>query len=495
MKKAMLLAFSILVGNCFISYSQDKTRFYSLDDIIGISQDQSPDALIARQTFRSSYWDFRSYQASNLPALTFTSTLPNINQSVTSQSINGVQSYASYKGISARANLGLTQKIGITGGTVSINSSLDAQHNANQPDSIVSTPFLSNPINIVLNQPLFTYNAYRWDRKIKPLKYSIARKKYLEDIEQISITATNYFFALLQAQVEKKISITNLSNYDTLYRIAKGRYQLGKIAENDLLQLELSYLKAQAQVENADLALDNAQFRLKSYLRIQDTLRIVLLPPANVKFFKINPAEAVALAIENSSNALDFKKRLLEGASSVNQAKTEGRFDANIYAVIGLNKTASTIPEAYKNPGDERQVSLGLTIPIVDWGVARGRINVAQSQMEIIKNGVEQDSIDFQQNVYLKVIQFNMQQNQLMIAAKSDTVARKSYEVTKGRYLIGKINSILDLNNAQIETDNSQKNYYYALQTFWRSYFEIRKMTLYDFTKDKPIEFDLKNFK
>jgi outer membrane protein TolC len=88
-----------------------------------------------------------------------------------------------------------------------------------------------------------------------------------------------------------------------------------------------------------------------------------------------------------------------------------------------------------------------------------------------------------------------MQQNQLMIAAKSDTVAKKSYEVTKGRYLIGKINSILDLNNAQIETDNAEKNYFYALQTFWRSYYEIRKMTLYDFLNNTPIEFNLKDFK
>jgi outer membrane protein TolC len=427
-----------------------------------------------------------------LPALSFNATLPDINQSITSQSIDGVQSYASYKFISARANLALTQKIGITGGTVSVNSYLSAQHNADQPNP---TPYLSYPVNIELSQPIFTYNSYRWDRKIKPLKYSIAKRKYLEDIEQISITATNYFFSLLQAQVEKKISITNLSNYDTLYRIAQGRYQLGKIAENDLLQLELSFLKAQAQVENADLALDNAQFRFKSYLRIQDTMRVILIPPGNVNFFKIDPATAVTYAIQNSSTGLDFKKRMLEGASSVNMAKTDGRFDANIHALIGLQQSASTLPDVYQNPADQRQVSLGLTIPIVDWGVARGRIKVAQSQMEITRNAVEQDSIDFQQNVYLKVIQFNMQQNQLKIAAKSDTVARKSYEVTKGRYLIGKINSILDLNNAQIETDNSEKNYYYALQTFWRSYYEIRKLTLFDFVKNKPIEFDLKDFK
>jgi outer membrane protein TolC len=486
---ALLLAF---FGFNHHTSGQSKTRELTLAEAISIAKSQSPDALIAKQTFSNSYWEFRSYQASNLPALSLTATLPNVNQTITSQSVDGVQSYASYKYISAQANLALTQKIGITGGTISMNSYLSGIHNV---DYANPAPFLSYPVNLELTQPIFTYNPYRWDRKIKPVKFAQAKRKYLEDTEQISITATNYFFSLLQAQVEKKIALTNLSNYDTLYRIAKGRYQLGKIAENDLLQLELNFLKAQASVENADLALDNAQFQFKSYLRLQDSTRVILLPPANIQFFKIDPEKAVQLANENSSTALDHKKRLLEAASAVNFAKTDGRFDANIHALIGLQQSGPTIPEAYLNPADQRQVSLGLTIPILDWGVAHGKIKMAQSQENIVKNSVEQEAIDFQRNVYLKVIQFNMQQNQLKIAAKSDTVARKSYEVTKGRYLIGKINSILDLNNAQIETDNSQKNYYFALQTFWRNYYEIRKLTLYDFQQDEPLRFDLRDYK
>ena len=472
--------------------AQVKTRQLTLAEAIDISKAQSPDALTAKQTFRNSYWEYRSFTASNLPSLTFTSTLPDINQTITSQSVNGQQSYASYKYISARANLALTQKIGITGGSVSINSYLSGQHNVDYPNP---NPILTYPVNIELNQPLFTYNPYRWDRKIKPLKYSMAKRKYVEDCEQIAITATNYFFTLMQAQVEKKIALTNLSNYDTLYRIAKGRFQLGKIAENDLLQLELNFLKAQAQVENADLSLDNAQFRFKSYLRIQDSAKIILVAPNNIRFFRIDPVKAVDLAVKNSSTALDYKRRLLEAASAVNYAKLNGRFDANIHALIGLQQSGPTIPDAYHNPADQRQVSIGLTIPIVDWGVARGQIKMAQSQEEIVKNSVEQEFIDFQRNVYLQVVQFNMQQNQLRIAAKSDTVAKKSYDVTKGRYLIGKINSILDLNNAQMETDNAEKNYYSALQVFWNSYFSIRKLTLYDFLSEQPLPFNLKDIK
>ena len=483
----------MLSGGNSDALAQYQTRYLSLDQAIEISKSQSPDALNAKQTFRKSYWEFRSYQASNLPSLGLTSTLPNITQSISPYlNPDGTQTYVSSKYISAQANLALTQKIGITGGTISVNSFLSGVNNVN---SEISKSYLSYPVNIELNQPIFTYNPYRWDRKLKPLKYSLSKRKYIEDIEQIAITTTNYFFTLLQAQVEKKIALTNLSNYDTLYRIAKGRYQLGKIAENDLLQLELNFLKAQAAVENADLALDNAQFRFKSYLRMQDSIPVVLLPPGNISFFKIDPLRAVNLGNENSSTSLDFKRRLLEAASALNYAKLNGRFDAQIHALIGLQQSGPTIPDAYLNPLDQRQVSVGLTIPIVDWGVARGQIKMAQSQEEIVKNSVEQEIIDFQRNVYLKVVEFNMQQNQLKIAAKSDTVARKSYEVTKGRYLIGKINSILDLNNAQIETDNSEKNYYFALQTFWRSYYEIRKMTLFDFLKNEPLPFDLRNFK
>ena len=486
----LLIAALTLVANCL--QAQQKIRQLSLNEAIGISKAQSPDALNARQTFRTSYWEYRNFLASNLPALTLTGTTPNITQNIQSQQVNGVQSYYSYKFISAQANLALIQKIGITGGTVAVNSYLNGTYNVDQPNP---TPYVSYPVNIELNQPIFTYNSYRWDKKILPLKYSQAKKKFLEDIEQISITTTNYFFALLQAQIEKKIAIINLSNYDTLYHIAKGRFQLGKIAENDLLQLELSFLKAQAQVENANLSLENAQFMFKSFLRLQDSTNIILIPPDGMNFFHIDPANAVNLAVENSSSMLDFNRRTLEAASQVNYAKMNGRFDANIHAVIGLQQQAATIPDVYSNPADQRQVSLGLTIPIVDWGVASGKIKIAQAQQVIVKNSVEQGIIDFQRNVYLKVVQFNMQQNQLKIAAKSDTVARKSYEVTKGRYLIGKINSILDLNNAQIETNNAEKNYYVALETYWRGYYEIRKLTLFDFIKKTTLQFDLKDIK
>jgi len=84
-----------------------------------------------------------------------------------------------------------------------------------------------------------------------------------------------------------------------------------------------------------------------------------------------------------------------------------------------------------------------------------------------------------------------MQQNQVIIAAKSDTVAQKGYDITKARYLIGKI-SITDLNIAQQEADNSKSNYVNALRTYWVNYYELRQITLYDFENHRQILIDYK---
>jgi len=450
MKK--LLFFSLLViisgiWNC--TSAQIIPRQLTLQDAIEIAIEQSPDALNSKQAFRVSFWNYRNFKASYLPSLTFESNIPQYENTVRvlTDPTSKQEVFIPVQYLQADAKLSISQQVGFSGGRVSLESRLTGIYNI-LPDS---ASFNSVPINLSIFQPLFMYNSYKWDKKIKPLQYSQAKQKYLEDVEQINITTTNFFFNLLNAQIELKIAYTNLSNYDTLYTIAKGRYQLGKIAENDLLLLELNFLKAQASVENGELDLDNAIFRFRSYLRIKDTIPIVLIPPSNISFFTINPNEAIALARENSSTYIDFQRRLLIAASEVNAAKLNERFDAMLSASIGLTDNGATLGGVYQTPMSHSEViGLNIVIPIYDWGVARGRIKIAESQEEIEKTSVEQETLDAQQNVYLKVIQFNMQQNLVTIAAKSDTVARKNYAVTKGRYLIGKINSILYLNNAQI---------------------------------------------
>ncbi|HCT69863.1 MAG TPA: TolC family protein, partial [Bacteroidales bacterium] len=256
-----------------------------------------------------------------------------------------------------------------------------------------------------------------------------------------------------------------------------------------MLQIELSLLNARAAVESASLEVEMKMFSLKSFLRIPEDVSLQLIAPSAPAAPVIDAQLAVNEGRENRSDALAFDRRMIVAESGVNKAKAENRFNANLYAVYGLTQSSSDFSKVYKNPQDQQRLVLGIQVPILDWGLTRGKIKLAESDRELERTAVQQEMIDFDQEIFLKVMQFNMQRRQLEIAAKSDTVAVKRYEVTKQRYLIGKI-GIIDLNLAQTEKDNAQQGYIASLSSYWRSFYELRKLTLFDFIEGRRILFN-----
>jgi outer membrane protein TolC len=144
---------------------------------------------------------------------------------------------------------------------------------------------------------------------------------------------------------------------------------------------------------------------------------------------------------------------------------------------------------AYVDPEDQQRLRIGFEIPILDWGLGRGRYKMAQSAEDVIKTNVLQSRSDFEQQIFLQVMQFNLQDDQLRIASKADTIAEKRYEVTKQRFLIGKID-VLDLNVALEEKDVARRGYVQALRNYWDYFYSLRILTLYDWIRDAKLEED-----
>lgn len=491
MIKARIISFLAVILFTYAAYSQQDTVFLSLDDALRIANAQSAEALIAKQNFRIDYWNYRSFKADYLPSVTLDAWLPNYAQSFQSFAREGLPNeYQLNRNAEIGTKMTINQKVGFTGGNVFVRSDLSRANNT--VNDSLSINYVSTPISIGYSQPIFKYNAYRWDKKLEPIKYEKAKRKYLEDAEQVAISTVNHFFNLLLAQIEKGIAEKNLNNYDTLFRVAKGRYQLGKIAENELLQLELNYLMAKASVDNASLNYENMFFRLKSYLRIKGGLAIKLLPPADTWHGIVSTSVALAEAKKNTVASLEFQERMISAESKVQQARMDGRFDADLYVEYGLGQNSDDISKVYQDPSETQRVNLGITMPLLDWGKARGQIKVAESGYELEQTSVEQEMIDFEQNIFLNVMEFNMQKDQLFIAAKADTVAQKRYDITQKRYMIGQVNDVLELNNAQIDNDSARKGYYSALRNYWINYYQLRKITLYDFIDSKMLIFDIR---
>jgi outer membrane protein TolC len=487
MKRVILILIIILSVLVTPDLNSQEIKRLTLDEVIMLAAEQSPNALMAKHRFRSSYWQYRTFVAEYRPLLTLNGTVPNYSSAYNRVWNSAAQEYeyVAVNVLQTQGALSLTQNIGPTGGTISLNS--DITHEVDfERDSY---KYITSPLNIVLTQPLFRYNELKWQKKIEPLKYEEARKTYLREVENVRIMAVQNFFSLALAQINREIAETNMQNADTLYQIAKGRYNLGTIAEDELLQMELSYLNAGTAINESEINLRDREIRLRSFLGFNQNVRLELLIPSYIPELEVEVADVLRLAEENNPDLIALERQLVEAQSSVAQAKAEKSLNANLTASYGLRDQDPDFNMAYSDPDRQQSVRLGFSMPILDWGLGRGRYKMARSSQELTQVQVEQSRIDFEQNLMLDVQQFNLQDDQVRIAAKSDTVAAKMFEVTKQRFLIGKID-VLELNNADTKKDQNKRSYIQALSNYWVYFFNMRSLTLYDFLNQKPLETD-----
>jgi outer membrane protein TolC len=485
MKKLLLLATISLFLLPFQNSNSQELKKLTLDDVMKLAEEQSPNALMAKNRFRASYWQYRTFKAEYRPSLTLTGTTPYYSTAF-ERVWNSQDTTWDYKSTNILRNLGslaLSQNIGFTGGTIYLNSDLTLENDFERN----TRNYITVPISIGLTQPLFRYNSLRWQKKTEPLKYSAAKQTYLSNIEAVHMQAVMNFFSLALAQSNKQISEMNFANADTLYKIAQGRFQLGTIAENELLELQLSWLNTETARKEAEMNLRDREIRLKSFLGFTDNVKLELILPTEIPPLQVNSQEVLELAKANNPEILNQELTVLTAQSNVAQAKAEKGLNANLIASFGTRDQDRYFDLAYKKSNQQQNIRLGITMPIIDWGLGRGRYKVAQYNLDLAQVTSDQALVDFEQNLILDVEQFNLQKAQVAVAAKSDTVAMRMYEVTKQRFLIGKI-AILELNNADTKKDQNRRAYIQALQNYWNYYYNMRSLALFDFLNRKPLE-------
>lgn len=490
--KRLHLIFILTIFFVGTIFAQNDLTF-TIDEVIELAKEQSPEGIQAKHSFRASYWQYRSYKAGFLPSLVFSATAPNFSRAMTAvQQEDGTYLYRQDYSNRLMGALNIEQNVPLTGGQISIGSNL-SRTDIFGDDGYVQ--YLSSPLSVAYTQSLFGLNSIKWDKKVEPLRFEEAKKRYLSATENVSIIAIRYFFNLAEAQQRVSIAEFNRANNDSLYRIAKGRYNIGTIGENEMLQSELNYMNACATVNDDLLNLAASKNRLRSFLGFNESVNISIIIPQEAPKMALDVEKVMELAKQNNPNLLAFERQLIEAQRNVAAAKAARGFSADLYMQFGLDQrsgtreNSGTISDAYKKPGDMERIQLGVRIPILDWGKGKGRVKMAQSNEELTKVQVQQAITDFEQDVVLQVNQYNMQAEQYQITAKADTIAKKRYTVSMQRYLTDKID-ITEMNNAQNDRENANLRSVSALRNYWTYYYTIRQLTLYDLLNNKPLETD-----
>jgi outer membrane protein TolC len=459
----------------------------TLDEAIAIAQDSSLRAFIEKNRYLSDYWDFRTYQAEYLPTLRLEATPFNYERAVREEYNSQEEEYQfiQNESLNSYANLSLTQNIPFTGGRIYIDSDLGRIQNIGG-----KIEYSSTPIRIGLRQDLFDFNWFKWEKLTEPVEFERSKKEFFQASQEIANNTIYYFFEMLFAQIELRIAQNDYTNAETLYNDGLRRQEKDSISLEDIYSLELSLMDASSNLERADSRFRRAQTRLLSFLRLNKSLDVELVPPDEIYEIDIDDQLAIEMARRNNPDILDFRLSRLYAERSVEEAR-KSRYSANLNVSMGLNQTTddNRIRSVYQDLENQQRVRVSMNIPIIDWGLSKKRLKLAQSNQEVVLARMEQEEIDFDENVRRTVEEFNMQKKLVERAAKADTLAQMMYDVTQQRYMDGEID-IIKLNSAQNRKNSAREDYFEELEEYWEYFYEIRELTLFDFINNRELQID-----
>lgn len=481
-----LIVYLLLAWATQLAYAQE----LSLQDALAKARANSPLAQQVRSRFKAESWRFKANKALLQPQLELNAQVPGFTRAINQiPQPDGSILFRPQSQNFSSVTMSLSQNLLATGGTLSLNSGLSRiDLFENQGTANPSLYWRSAPLFLSYSQPLFRINRIKWNWQQQKISYDEATRIQLEQLEDLNLQVVAAYFKVLIAGVQLKNAEYNLRNNDTIFRISQGRYGIGKIAENELLQVELGLMNARNAVEQSSVRKLTSEKELRNLLgEFENEGQIAVNLPYLVPRAKADPEKAKAEARENRS---DFKTlELSENMARMNLRSNQisRRFSADLTLSVGYNQTATNLGDAFQNLQSQQSAFIGINVPLHNSGRNKALVKQAESELDAVMQNIRNQKNQIEIEVFNQVMQLRQLEASLEISAKSDTIAQRRYEMAKNRYLIGKID-ITNLTIAQQEKDEALINYLQTLQQYWLAWYGLRRATLYDFESGNKIK-------
>lgn len=481
--KSCLLTAAIISGTCAM---QAETRILSLEQAIGVAADSSLTAFKNRHLYAAGFWEWTSYRAARLPSVSMNLTPAKYYRYITQRYDyeQNLDVYRPQQIYSAAASVQASQNVDFLGGTLFAETSLEYMRNLG---NVVGNQYAATPMRVGYRQDLVGFNQFKWERRIEPLKYETVKREFIANMEALSEDVVQLYFNLALLQSEMELAENSRQSADTLFALGQQKFAIAAISQAELLTLKLDMVNARNNVENLNIRLTRARMALAQYLGLPRATEIRTVLPVVSYAPAVDPEQAVNCAMTHNPALMTEECNVLEAEKEYDKARVNSWFNANVYATVGYNQVDAKFSGAYANLMRQDVVQVGVSIPLLDWGVRRGQRKVAQSRLELARTQKMQRQNSVEDDVRATVADYNNQAVLVSSAQEAMDIAEVVYAQTLERFKIGKS----DLNSLILATTRRQdaaRNYVSSVQNYYQSYYRLRRLTLFDFRLGLPIE-------
>ena len=473
----LLMAISIFLS---LNANAQSHISLSLSMVIDTLTLDAPAAQIQRLSYENDLLQFENYKKGFLPSVSISLSPISFNRSIVmlQQATDGQYNYVEDYSNSSSTSISVSQKVLFTGGTLSANSSLNYMNELSQSRH----SFSASPFSISYSQQLFgSGKTMRMEKTIEYKKNEENIKEYCKGLSGIQQKAVSLFMDTFLASLAKTQSSSNRLATDSLFRMAKVRYENKRITESDYKQIELQAINNEYMEENAAKNFEDALRILMTFLNLSENhANIEIEKPAFTLPVQINPENVRFYIRENNPAMLNREIRRLEAERQLYTSELQNKFNANINLSYGMNQYAQNLADVYSNPSRRQGVSISFSIPFSMWGINRNTARIAQNNYRSSIISLENEIDEFENEIDRMVNNYNHSVNLWFIAERSYLLAQEQFKLTVQEFAIGR-SSTYELIASQMEQASAMQKYYSAVRDVYEIYYRLRDMTLYDF--------------
>lgn len=457
----------------------------TISSAIQIAKEKSSAIRGILSTYYQAELEYKNHKANYKPNLAMALTPGRYNHSIVQRYLSSEDQdvYRTQETLYSSSQLTLTQKVGFTGGDLFLYSEIGAYKTFG---SNGYTQFTTIPIGLGYSQQLIGYNAYKWNKRIEEIRFEQAQQQLAYATEGLSAKVSDLFIAALFEQKQLELSKEALAISDTLLKQGYVLEKIGRLTKSSLLLLQFEKSKSEKSLLESESRSKIALRELGEYIGLPNQDEYILNAPQLPTPIGMDEKDISAYsALRNPINK-QLSLATLSAQQILDKAQKQRYAETSFELTVGFNQTGRTFSQAYSRPLRQDIVSIGLNIPLIDWGIRKRTVAKAKEAVFVAKLNEEEATKQLQRESATLLSSYRLHLKMASLAKDNIAIARKLRQESHERFLLGK-ESLELLLRANQNVQESEQDYIVALKDCWNSYFKLRQHMLYDWEKGVPI--------
>jgi outer membrane protein TolC len=303
-----------------------------------------------------------------------------------------------------------------------------------------------------------TLGKARADEAVAKAKAEIAKRG-------LTVTVTKDYYALAAAQRKYATAQAALDTAKQFFDNTSAAERVGQVAHSDVIQAEIQYRQQKQAFDDAKLDMETARMELA----------VLLFPVLNENFTVVDDMDSVvalpgfseAEAMASHQNPdLEMAMQSLKSADAEVKAG-KGAFlpafftdsiygiEANDYALHSVNVE---FPEDGVLPNLGYFITVGVNVPVWDWGTLRSKLHQAEFKRESARVELSQTQREILSTLYNSYNEALTAQQAVKEARETADLAAESLRLINLRYKAGE-SSALEVVSAENSLTQAQNAY------------------------------------